>query len=79
MVMDGHDEHSKPGIGDLAKDKAKDKVGVLMGMAGGRYLLRPTSGGLEWEVEPENLDFPTSSDRLRAENGVRNRMTRLGL
>ncbi|MFJ3820382.1 hypothetical protein [Streptomyces nodosus] len=40
--MDGHGEHSKPVIGDLTKDK----VGILVGTVGGRYLMRPASGGL---------------------------------
>lgn len=79
MVMDGHDEHGKPDIGDLAKDTARDKVGVLMDKIAGRYLMRPMSGGREWEVKPEDIDYPTASDRVRAENGARNRMTRLGL
>ncbi|MYV47418.1 hypothetical protein [Streptomyces sp. SID2888] len=44
--MDGHGEHSKPVIGDLTKDMAKNKVGILVGTVGGRYLMRPASGGL---------------------------------
>ncbi|MGW8630644.1 hypothetical protein [Streptomyces sp. NPDC055793] len=77
--MDGHDEHGKPDIGDLAKDTALDKVGVLMGKVGGRYLMRPSAGGREWEVDPENVDFPSPTERVRADNNARNRMTRLGL
>ncbi|MGW5093542.1 hypothetical protein ACWEQ1_00700 [Streptomyces nodosus] len=50
--MDGHGEHSKPVIGDLAKDTARNKVGILVDAVGGRYLMRPTSGGLEIITRP---------------------------
>jgi hypothetical protein len=77
--MDGHDEKSGPGIGDLARDATNGKVGVLVDEVGGRLLMRPVSGGKEWEVEPNDVEFPTALEQMRARNSARNRMTRLGL
>jgi hypothetical protein len=77
--MDGHDEQSGPGIGDLAKDTATNKVGVLVDEVGGRLLMRPVDGGKEWEVEPDNVEHPTALEQMRMRNSARNRMTRLGL
>ncbi|MFC3350040.1 hypothetical protein ACFOOM_21955 [Streptomyces echinoruber] len=77
--MDGHDEQSRPGIGDLAKDTVRNKVGVLMGEAGGRLLMRPPGGGREWEVDPGDIGPVTALEEMRARNSARNRMTRLGL
>ncbi|WP_367221499.1 hypothetical protein [Streptomyces sp. 16-176A] len=34
--MEGHDERSKPGIGDLAEDPAENQVGFLMDEVGVR-------------------------------------------
>lgn len=77
--MDGHGERSGPGIGELAKDSARDKIGVLMGRVGGRVQIRPVAGGREWETEPDNVEYPTAHEEMRARNSARNRMTRLGL
>jgi hypothetical protein len=77
--MDGHDEQIRPGIGDLAKGTARNKVGVLMGEAGGRLLMRPPGGGREWEVDPGDIGPVTALEEMRARNSARNRMTRLGL
>ncbi|MCS0601064.1 hypothetical protein NX794_07445 [Streptomyces sp. LP11] len=77
--MDGHDEHSKPHIGDLAKDTASNRVGVLMGEVGGRLLLRPARGGTEWEADPGSVEFPTALEEMQARNTARNKMRRLGL
>lgn len=77
--MDGHDEQSGPGIGDLAKDTSTGRVGVLVDEVGGRFLMRPASGGKEWEVEPDNVGLVTALEEMRARNSTRNRMTRMGL
>ncbi|MFD8914831.1 hypothetical protein [Streptomyces sp. NPDC059575] len=77
--MDGNGERSAPGIGDLAKDTATNKVGILMDKVGGRFLLRPVRGGKEWEAEPDKVEFPSASEKLQANNAARNRMRRLGL
>ncbi|MBY8869742.1 hypothetical protein [Streptomyces sennicomposti] len=77
--MDGHDEHSKPGIGDLAKDTAKNQVGFLMDEVGGKLLPRPTRGGKEWEADPGDVESPTALEEMRARNNVRSEMRRLGL
>ncbi|MEU0674435.1 hypothetical protein ABZ330_16345 [Streptomyces sp. NPDC006172] len=73
--MDGHDGESGPGIGDLAKDTAKNKVGVLVDRVGGRYLMRPVNGGREWEVEPRAVEHPTPSEALAERNRARNQLT----
>ncbi|MDT9698272.1 hypothetical protein [Streptomyces sp. P17] len=77
--MDGHDEQRQPGIGDLAKDTTKDKVGVLTDMAAGRFVMRPLTHGQEWEVDPADVVAVTALEEMRARNSARNRMTRLGL
>ncbi|MEW2496808.1 hypothetical protein AB0942_25220 [Streptomyces nodosus] len=50
--MDGHGKRSKPVIGDLAKDTARNKAGILVATVGGRCLMRPASGGLEIITRP---------------------------
>ncbi|MFG2923848.1 hypothetical protein ACGFYA_20360 [Streptomyces sp. NPDC048305] len=75
--MDGHDEASGPGIGELARDTAKNKVGVLMGSVGGRYLLRPLNGGCEWEVEPGAMGRLTASEALTERTRIENERSRV--
>ncbi|MFF3326897.1 hypothetical protein [Streptomyces sp. NPDC002889] len=75
----GSDEEIEPGIGDLAKDAAKDRVGLVMGKVGGRVQMRPVDGGLEWDAMPENVRRPSAREELSARLAVRNGMTRSGL
>ncbi|MCP3817106.1 hypothetical protein NLX86_02820 [Streptomyces sp. A3M-1-3] len=72
-------EQTKPGIGDLAKDTAKGKIGIIMGAIGGRVQMRPVDGGLEWDALPENVVPPMAREELSARLAVRNHNTRAGL
>ncbi|MFD7677570.1 hypothetical protein [Streptomyces sp. NPDC060187] len=74
--MDGHDEASGPGIGDLARDTTKNKVGVFMGEVGGLCLLRPINGGREWEVKPDAMDRLTADEALTERTRVQNARTK---
>ncbi|MGW5248503.1 hypothetical protein ACWEQN_32570 [Streptomyces sp. NPDC004129] len=42
-------QQTKPGIGELAKDSATGRIGVVMGEFGGRVQIRPIGGGTEWD------------------------------
>ncbi|MBP0460878.1 hypothetical protein [Streptomyces montanisoli] len=72
-------ERTAPDIGDLAKDSARKKVGVLVDRVAGRYLMRPVAGGLEWEVEPGRIERLTAREELSARNEARNAASRQGL
>ncbi|MGW7358809.1 hypothetical protein ACWGI0_19775 [Streptomyces sp. NPDC054802] len=72
----GSYEESRPRIGDLAKDKANGKIGIVMGELGGRVQIRPVKGGLEWDALPDNAVPPSSREELSARLAVRNEMTR---
>lgn len=43
------------GIGALAVDTARQRLGRVMGHYGARVQLRPPAGGLEWDVRPESV------------------------
>ncbi|MET8681665.1 hypothetical protein ABZW18_29800 [Streptomyces sp. NPDC004647] len=67
-----------PALGALAKDTAKDAVGVVMGYVGGRVWLRPLLGGREWEVRSERVRSLTSREELSARLSARNESQRWG-
>ncbi|MDT0341735.1 hypothetical protein [Streptomyces litchfieldiae] len=65
--------HGHPNVGALVRDAATNRVGVYMGKAGPFAMLRPVSGGREWQARPEDLrpevsDHPRPADveQLRA-------------
>ncbi len=41
------------GVGALAVDTSRQRLGRVMGHYGSRVHLRPPQGGLEWEASPE--------------------------
>lgn len=43
------------GVGALAVDMARQRLGRVMGYYGASVQLRPPAGGLEWDVSPEYL------------------------
>lgn len=47
------DQQTRPDIGELAKDTARNRIGVVMGDFGGRVQMRPIRGGLEWDASPD--------------------------
>lgn len=55
-----------PPVGAMAVDMRDSKVGEVMGMEGGRMLLRPVKGGKEWEVPPGAVRRATAHEVLHA-------------
>ncbi|PHQ47918.1 hypothetical protein BLA24_30940 [Streptomyces cinnamoneus] len=53
-------------VGALVVDARRDRVGEVVGSAGGRLLLRSPSDGQEWEAFPCDVRPATVSDELRA-------------
>jgi hypothetical protein len=72
-------QQTRPGIGELAKDTARDRIGVVMGALGGRVQLRPLGGGTEWDVMPDNVVAPSPREELSARLAIRNGNSRDGL
>jgi hypothetical protein len=72
-------QQTRPGIGELAKDTARDRIGVVMGALGGRVQLRPIGGGTEWDVMPDNVVTPSPREELSARLAIRNGNSRDGL
>ncbi|MFD3947008.1 hypothetical protein [Streptomyces sp. NPDC058579] len=70
---------SRPGIGDVAKDVANGRIGVVMGEVGGRVQLRPMRGGVEWEAMPGDVVVPRAREELSARLDVKNSNSRSGL
>jgi hypothetical protein len=70
---------SRPGIGDLAKDTATGRVGVVMGELGGRVQMRPVHGGMEWDVMPDDVVALRARDELSERLAVKNYNSEVGL
>ncbi|MGW4492618.1 hypothetical protein [Streptomyces sp. NPDC004376] len=72
-------QHTRPGIGELAKDSAKGRIGVVMGEVGGRVQIRPVGGGTEWDAMPDNVVAPSAREELSARLAIKNGNSRNGL
>ncbi|MFD4377098.1 hypothetical protein [Streptomyces sp. NPDC058486] len=73
------DQETRPRIGAAAKDLSTDKIGFVMGEQHGMVQLRPLSGGVEWEVTPDQVVTPTAEEVLSARVAVENGRKRWGL
>lgn len=51
------------GIGTLAVDTARQRLGRVMGHYGAYLQLRPPAGGLEWDARPESVR-PAREDEI---------------
>lgn len=60
LVRMASNQQTRPGIGELAKDTASGRIGVVMGEVGARVQIRPVGGGIEWDVLPNNVVAPTA-------------------
>jgi hypothetical protein len=49
------------GVGALAHDTTRDRVGVVMARESGRVYLRPQGGGKEWAAKPGDIE-PISAE-----------------
>ncbi|MEU6604040.1 hypothetical protein ABZ922_03025 [Streptomyces shenzhenensis] len=72
-------QQTRPGIGELAKDTASGRIGVVMGEVGARVQMSPISGGAEWDVRPDNVVAPTAREELSARLAIKNANSRDGL
>ncbi|MEU1305160.1 hypothetical protein [Streptomyces shenzhenensis] len=66
-------------MGELAKDTASGRIGVVMGEVGARVQIRPISGDAEWDVRPDNVVAPTAREELSARLAIKNANSRDGL
>jgi hypothetical protein len=65
-----------PAAGTLMMDTARDRVGEFQWVGGGRFHLRPTDGGREWEVTPTCVREATDEERIRARVAAQNARSR---
>jgi hypothetical protein len=72
-------QQTRPGIGELAKDTAKGRIGIVMGEIGGRVQIRPIGGGREWDAMPDMVVQPSAREELSARLAIRNGNSRDGL
>ncbi|MFF0206057.1 hypothetical protein [Streptomyces sp. NPDC005017] len=79
LVRMASNQQARPGIGELAKDSASARIGVVMGEVGGRVQIRPVGGGREWDALPGDVESPSAQEALSARLAVRNGNSRAGL
>ncbi|MFD5567539.1 hypothetical protein [Streptomyces cadmiisoli] len=72
-------QQTGPGIGELAKDTARGRIGVVMGEVGGRVQIRPINGGKEWDAMPDDVVPTSGREELSARLAIRNGNSRDGL
>ncbi|MET7618803.1 hypothetical protein [Streptomyces sp. NPDC005408] len=72
-------QQTRPGIGELAKDSVRDRIGVVMGEIGGRVQMRPIRGGREWDAMPDQVVTLSAREELSARLAVRNSNSQVGL
>ncbi|MEU5700514.1 hypothetical protein [Streptomyces aurantiacus] len=72
-------QQTRPGIGELAKDSARGRIGVVMGKVGGRTQIRPIGGGREWDAMPDKVAALSAREELSARLAVKNDNSRVGL
>ncbi|MFD4605460.1 hypothetical protein ACFWPQ_46560 [Streptomyces sp. NPDC058464] len=79
LVRMASNQQTRPGIGELAKDTANGRIGVVMGEVGDRLQIRPIRGGVEWDARPDNVVAPTAREELSARLAIKNANSRDGL
>ncbi|MGW0600607.1 hypothetical protein ACWD11_26245 [Streptomyces sp. NPDC002776] len=72
-------QQTRPGIGELAKDTAKGRIGIVMGELGGRVQIRPIGGGREWDAMPDKVVQPGAREELSARLAIMNGNSKDGL
>ncbi|MBT2387905.1 hypothetical protein J7E87_00340 [Streptomyces sp. ISL-1] len=72
-------QQTRPGVGELAKDTASGRVGVVMGEIGGRVQMRPMQGGIEWDAMPDKVVALSAREELSERLAVKNNNSRVGL
>ena len=80
MLLDmASNQQTRPGIGELAKDSARGRIGVVMGEIGGRVQIRPLRGGIEWDAMPDQVVALSAREELSARLTVKNGNSQVGL
>ncbi|MFJ9962712.1 hypothetical protein [Streptomyces avermitilis] len=72
LVGMASNQQTRPVIGELAKDSATGRIGVVMGETGGRVQMRPVRGGRQWEAVPGDVVAPSAREELSARLAMRN-------
>jgi hypothetical protein len=72
-------QQTRPGIGELAKDTARGRIGVVMGELGGRVQIRPVGGGREWDAMPDKVVPLSAREELSARLAIKNVNSKVGL
>lgn len=72
-------QQTRPGISELAKDRATGRIGVVMGEVGGRVQMRPVRGGREWDAMRDDVEALSAREELSARLTTRNGNSRVGL
>ncbi|GGQ28068.1 hypothetical protein GCM10010279_40220 [Streptomyces mutabilis] len=72
-------QQTRPAIGDLARDNARRRIGVVMDQIGGRVQMRPVRGGAEWDAMPDQVVALSAREELSVRLAVRNGNSRVGL
>ncbi|WP_405891648.1 hypothetical protein OG427_21790 [Streptomyces sp. NBC_00133] len=70
---------TRPGIGELGRDTASGRIGVVMGEIDGRVQIRPMRGGIEWDAMPDKVVPLSAREELSARLAVKNNNSRVGL
>lgn len=79
LVHMASNQQTRAGIGELAKDTTRNRIGVVMGEVGGRVQMRPIGGGKEWDAVPDKVKPPSAREELSARLAIKNRNRRAGL
>jgi hypothetical protein len=72
-------QQTRPGIGELAMDTTRRRIGVVTSEPGTRVRTRPAGGGVEWNAMPDNVVAPTVREELSAGLATKDGDSRDGL
>lgn len=67
-----------PRPGEVVRDEASGRVGIVMGQVGPYTQLRPLGGGREWDADPGRIVAIERAEILSARLAVVNRRSRQG-
>ncbi|MFG2560256.1 hypothetical protein [Streptomyces sp. NPDC048496] len=74
-----NNQQTGPRFGTVVRDTKADRFGVVMGTIGGLIQLRPISGGLSWEAEPDGIEVLSVRQELTVRLAALNAESRRGV
>ncbi|MCX4532536.1 hypothetical protein OHA79_31515 [Streptomyces sp. NBC_00841] len=74
-----NNQQTGPRFGAVVRDTKTDCFGVVMGTIGGCIQLRPISGGLSWEAEPDDIEALSLRKELTVRLAALNADSRRGV